>query len=284
MKRTQRGLILRVTPYKDSDRLLTILLEDGRKLTANARGAERRGSSLAAACQFLRFGSFETFTYRDKTTVDEAAVELSFEGVEKDLLKLSLAVYLCEMLERLSDADVPGSDLLKLGLHTLYTLSETDRPPELMKAVFEWRAAAVGGFEPNLASCIGCGEEKASGYLSVRGGDFLCEDCARSGRGTDFGAAEPLAPGVLRAIRHAISSNFKKLFSFSLKDRSLETFCRVGESYLVDKLDYYPKSLRFYHGMAGRPDMKPPDGKKEVPEDKSPESASDGQEKAPDLN
>ena len=39
---TVRGLVLRVTPYKDTDALLTILTADQGKITAKARGLRRK--------------------------------------------------------------------------------------------------------------------------------------------------------------------------------------------------------------------------------------------------
>ena len=60
---TVRGLVLRVTAYKDSDAILTLLTEDQGKLTVKARGLHRKNSPLVAPCQLLVYGEFTLFSY-----------------------------------------------------------------------------------------------------------------------------------------------------------------------------------------------------------------------------
>ena len=61
---TIQGLVLRVTAYKDSDALLTLLTPDRGKLTVKARGLRRKNSPLVAPCQLLALGEFTLFEYR----------------------------------------------------------------------------------------------------------------------------------------------------------------------------------------------------------------------------
>ena len=61
---TVRGLVLRVTPYKDTDALLTILTADQGKITAKARGLRRKNSPLVAPCQLLTYSEFTLFEYK----------------------------------------------------------------------------------------------------------------------------------------------------------------------------------------------------------------------------
>ena len=69
---TVRGLVLRVTPYKDTDAILTILTEDQGKLTVKARGLRRKNSPLVAPCQLLAYGEFTLFEYKGQYTINEA--------------------------------------------------------------------------------------------------------------------------------------------------------------------------------------------------------------------
>ena len=45
------GVVLRVTDTKETDRILTVLTADRGKIPLIARGARRKNSRLAAACQ-----------------------------------------------------------------------------------------------------------------------------------------------------------------------------------------------------------------------------------------
>ena len=90
---TIRGLVLRVTPYNDTDALLTVLSQKQGKLTVKARGVRRRNSPLVAPCQLLSYAEFTLFEYKGMYTINDAhAVEL-FVSLRNDLQKLSLGTY-----------------------------------------------------------------------------------------------------------------------------------------------------------------------------------------------
>ena len=50
---TTRGLVLRTTEYKETDRILTVLSADHGLLTMKARGVRSNRSKLKGACQLL---------------------------------------------------------------------------------------------------------------------------------------------------------------------------------------------------------------------------------------
>ena len=45
-----KGIVLRVTPTKEADYILTLLTDSLGKIALVARGARRKGSRIAAAC------------------------------------------------------------------------------------------------------------------------------------------------------------------------------------------------------------------------------------------
>ena len=73
MHLTVKGMVLRVTDYKDHDALLTLLSPNHGKLTVKARGLRRKNSPLTAPCQLLAYGEFVLFEYRGQYTINEAA-------------------------------------------------------------------------------------------------------------------------------------------------------------------------------------------------------------------
>ena len=48
-----KGLVIRVTPYNDTDALLSVLTPEHGRLTVKARGLRRKNSPLIAPCQLL---------------------------------------------------------------------------------------------------------------------------------------------------------------------------------------------------------------------------------------
>lgn len=241
---TTPGLVLRVTDYNDRDGLLTLLTRSHGKLTVKARGLRRKNSPLIAPCQLLAFGEFTLFEYKGQYTVNEAhSIEL-FQGLRRDLAKLSLGTYFAQASEVLSQEDLPNPELLSLVLNCLYALDKLGKPELLVKAAFEMRSASIAGYTPDLFGCHICGSQEPT-YFDISGGALLCENC----RGHATGIRLPVSPSVLEAMRYIVYCDGKKLFSFQLSQEALQQLSGITESYLTTQLERGFSTLDFYKSL-----------------------------------
>lgn len=242
---TIQGLVIRVTPYKDTDALLTVLTRDHGKLTVKARGLRRKNSPLVAPCQLLAYGEFTLFEYRNMYTINEAhAIEL-FSGLRKDLQKLSLGTYFAQVAEVLAQEDLPNPELLSLVLNCLHGLAKLSLPEPLLKAVFELRASCIAGYAPELHGCHICGDPVPD-RLDIAEGLLECSRCRRMGPG---GIRMPVSAGMLDAMRYICYCDPKKLFAFTLGDDALEELSHVTEGYLTTQLERGFSTLDFYKSL-----------------------------------
>lgn len=242
---TVRGLVLRVTPYKETDALLTLLTADQGRLTVKARGLRRKNSPLVAPCQLLAYGEFTLFSYRDMYTINEAHSLNLFSGLRKDLSKLSLGTYFAQVAEVVSQEDLPSPELLSLVLNSLYALSELNVPEKLVKAVYELRVACLAGYAPNLDGCYRCANVYPERF-DVSQGALECWQC----RNPEFnGIRMPISSSVLEAMRYACGCADKKLFSFCVSEDTLLTFSQISELYLTTQLERGFSTLDFYKSL-----------------------------------
>jgi DNA repair protein RecO (recombination protein O) len=241
---TTKALVLRVTDYNDKDCLLTVLTPEHGKLTIKARGLRRKNSPLIAPCQLLALGEFSLFEYRGQYTINEAqSVEL-FQGLRRDLGKLSLGTYFAQAAEVLSQEDTPNPELLSLVLNCLFALDKLGKPEMMVKSVFELRAASLAGYTPDLYGCHVCGNQEPS-FFDISGGVLLCEKCKE----TASGIRMPLTASVLEAMRYVISCSIKKLFSFDIGEESLVQLSGITEAYLTIQLERGFSALDFYKSL-----------------------------------
>ena len=241
---TIQAIVLRVTDYNDRDALLTVLSRNHGKLTIKARGLRRKNSPLIAPCQLLAFGEFTLFEYKNQYTINEAhSIEL-FQGLRRDLGKLSLGTYFAQVAEVLSQEDQPSPELQSLLLNCLHALDKLGKPEMLVKAVFELRAASLAGYTPDLFGCRGCGSQEPVCF-DIADGALLCEKC----RSAAVGIRLPLSASVLEAMRYIVYCDGRKLFSFELSDRSVEQLSGITESYLTTQLERGFSTLDFYKSL-----------------------------------
>ena len=237
---TTRGLILREARYKESDKILTILTETEGKITAKARGVARTRSKLAAATQLLTFSELTLFGNRGKWTVNEAATVEQFRGLRGDLERLSLGSYIAELLEAVSNEDVPEPEILQLGLNTLYALAGGLCPQKQIKAAFELRLMCLAGYTPDIDACAGCGRsDMESARLFPEHGELFCAGCRSVG-----GIA--LTGSVMDAMRYIIGADARRVFAFQLAEPALTGLEEACEAYALYQLDRAFGSLDYY--------------------------------------
>lgn len=240
-----KGLVIRVTPYNDTDAILSVLTPNHGKLTVKARGLRRKNSPLIAPCQLLAYAEFTLFEYRNMYTINEAHSLELFSALRKDLQKLSLGSYFAQAAETMSQEDMPNPELLSLVLNCLYGLSKLNIPEALVKSVFELRSACLAGYSPDLYGCYRCGC-KFPDRFDIAEGRLECAQC-RNPEST--GLRMPVTAGVLDAMRYICNCDSRKLFSFSVSEDTLETLSSVTESYLATQLERGFTALDFYKSL-----------------------------------
>ena len=131
------GLMIGEQSVGESDRLVTVLTRDEGVVRAFARQAKRTGSTKVSATQLFCYSRLTLYKGREKYIIDDARpIELFFD-LRRDIERLALAQYFCELARSLAPQEAPAGDFLRLLLNSFHFLSKGTRPPLLLKAVVE---------------------------------------------------------------------------------------------------------------------------------------------------
>lgn len=233
------GLVLRETVTRDADKILTVLTPDRGRLSVIARGARRKGSRVAAACQLLAYSEMTLYEKGRWTMLDAADTIELFDGLRQDLTALSLAAYFAELTEAVSDG---SGDVLPLLLNALYALSALKKPPQLVKPAFQFRLMALAGYEPMADGCALCGAPQPENpMLDVVHGVVHCGKCREKG-----GLSLPLTASGLAALRYVLYGDPRRLYSFSLPPEGLRALNHAADAYVSAQLERSFRTLDYY--------------------------------------
>ncbi len=239
-----KGIVLRETNYKEADKILTVLTEEGGKRTVKARGCRRKGSALAAPAQLLAWSDMTLFEYKDYYTLNEGATVALFRHVREDLEKLALGSYFAEVTEAVAEEGTPEPEMLSLLLNSLYALDALDRPLPLVKAAFELRLLSAAGYAPLADACGVCGRPEPEGpCLNLSEGVLHCAACRGE---VGEGISMPLSQSALAALRYIVYGDPKRLFSFEIDGDSLRLLADTAEAFLLTQLERGFRTLDFY--------------------------------------
>lgn len=244
VKITAPGLVIREQSIGESDRLITVLTAEYGLVRAFSRGSKNTKSKKLAATSLLAYSDFTFSKKKDAFAVDEAVVKEVFFELRQDIEKMALAQYFCELSYEFCEEDYESGEVLRLFLNSLWLLKDGKKAPEFIKAVTELRLMSLSGYMPSLVGCDTCGEyESDIMYFSTESGKLFCSECMPAV------GCKPLNISVVTAMRYVCLSEFEKIFSFTLKDESLRSFCNICEDYLLKKTQRSFKTLDFYETL-----------------------------------
>ena len=255
MLHTVKGLVLRETPVGDNAKYINVLTAECGRISVLVRGSVRLRNRHTAATQIFAYSELVVYEKGGKYTLNESSLIESYFHLCDDFDKMTVATYVLNAVEYVSNDEEPSPEMLRLALNTLWALTHlTDKPMRLIKGVFEMRLTLIAGFAPNVVNCEECGHgvEDEKMYLNVMEGSMRCKSCSgilnkathmeNERTVDDMRTAQiiiPLAPASVLAIQHALYAQMSKLFSFVLADELLPEFSSACETYLENHVDHH---------------------------------------------
>ncbi|MFH1810938.1 MAG: DNA repair protein RecO [Pseudomonadota bacterium] len=174
------GIVLRLTPYRDADLVVTLFTRALGKVGALARSARRSQRRFGGALQPFVHVDLELRLRpsAELAELDSASPRRDFPHLGDDPHRLGRAGYLCELVEALSRDRDPQPALLELLLDGLALLEHEDTQPTALLRGFEVALLHHLGLWPDADQCARCGGGLDHGmHESVDTDGWLCRSC-----------------------------------------------------------------------------------------------------------
>ena len=246
---TVSGIVIGKRDIGESNCFLDILTDKYGVIEVTAHGVKKMNSKNASSTGLFSYSKFCFNKNNLRYSLNSAEPIYSFFGLSSDLKKFSLAVYLADIIKYTSAAEQSGEDVLRFFAITLYKLEKENADCDIIKAVFEFRIAAMLGFLPDLRACRDCGEYvNGEMFFSVERNNLICGECRELSENIDE-ELKPLLPDLLHTMRFVLYSAIEKVYGFALKGDTKKEFLSFSEDYLLTQLGKSFKTLEYYKNL-----------------------------------
>lgn len=256
----QNGLVISERDFGENDKILIILTERYGKLPVIVKGAKSMRNRHMPSTQLFCYATFGLRKTGNFFHITDSDLIENYFGIRNDILKLSLASFICDVVNDVTQEGSCDDEILRLALNMLYAINKELKPLEMIRAVFEIRLACELGFAPDISSCHICHEKTAEMYyFDIIDGVISCQECkstvnfkADDNPFLEKGINKPLciiSRAVVDAINYITNARQEKILSFNLSDSEWTSFYDVSEKYILHHLERGFFTLDFYKTM-----------------------------------
>lgn len=176
---TTEALLLRKTPYRDADYILSLFTKDFGKIGGIARNAKKSMKRFGARLEpFVHFRVMFKDSAKELKLIEDTETIQVFPGFIEDIELFTLGSLLLETTDALIPKESPNEELFELLIEALSNLN-TKKSPLPIVLQFQLQALSISGYEPNLDTCAQCGKKiEGDSYFSINGGGAVCFECA----------------------------------------------------------------------------------------------------------
>jgi DNA repair protein RecO (recombination protein O) len=206
------GIVIRSTDYGEGNKIITLFTRQAGKMSIMARGARKTKSRFTVAAQLFTYGEYTTFGSGNMPSLTSVDVIDSYSSLQRDLMNMSYASYIIELLSKVADERDPNPFVFECLKQTLDYIVE-GRDAEIITRIFETKMLILAGSRPQMEACVVCGRAEEPYRFSVKEGGLLDATCHhRDPRSISISASSAKLLRLFQVL------DLKRLGSIEVKD------------------------------------------------------------------
>jgi DNA repair protein RecO (recombination protein O) len=174
-------IVLRTHKLGEADRIITMLGKSRGKIRAVAKGVRKTGSRIGSRLEPFMVADVQFYEGRNLDTVQQVETIAALAGdIVADYPMYTTASAMVEIADQLTDhGHTSGHYALLLG--GLKALASKAHDPSLILDSYVLRALAIGGWTPELDSCVITGEDGPHTAFVISAGGVVSDAVAPPG-------------------------------------------------------------------------------------------------------
>ena len=233
-----KAIVIKSVPYKDNDKILTLLSADHGKLSASLKGANKPQAKLKFAGQLFCFAEFNLAKFGSNHTVKTATEIESFFDIAKDFAKLSIGSSILEMSDKITKEGENSYPIFLNTLKALQTLVFSKALPKLVLVKFMFEVFKICGYELTMDKCKNCGAKfNGNIFMNIETGAFVCPLCKTV-------ECMKISLGAFNILKLVSTTEYQNLKSISVHEHHLDEILVLLNANFTGKFDVIIKSLK----------------------------------------
>lgn len=179
---SSEAIVLRLSDYRENDRLVTLFTLEHGRIAGVARGARRSMKRFGGALELFAVLTVRMRLRHALSDITDVDIVTIHPGIRGDLDRIAHAAYATELIASFTPEAMPNQRLYRLLSAYLdhlegSTVAESDR------RFFEMNLLNILGYRPSLEFCSRCGAGFGPMPPRIVGTELLCSHCGITGRG-----------------------------------------------------------------------------------------------------
>ena len=241
MLKAVEGIIVSVTDYGETSKIINIITEDG-IIGGLAKGAKSMKSPLRSFTSKLTYGKFQLY-YKEEglSTIKDIDVINSLTNTKKDILLISYLSYLTDLTQQIMKQNT-DSDLYHLYISTILKL-EQGLNPLILCNIFELKVLDYLGVGINLNACAKCGKTNGIVTINADSGGYICQACHQGEAIYD--------EKTIKLLRMYYLVDINSISDLKISETSINNINRFINQYYDRYTGLYLKTKKFLEEMRG---------------------------------
>ncbi len=169
-----KALIIGKMPYKEHDKTLKLLLEDGRRIEAKIRKARDTGSKWGAVTEPVALIEVEVYERAGRFTITGISIDKFYQS--KDYPSMVAQEFVAEIIEKTTPYAFCEEEIFDVAKSAFDELETFDKLTACTKFLLE--TLRIHGYNLNVSSCSGCGAGIDSDcFFDLATGSTVCKNC-----------------------------------------------------------------------------------------------------------
>lgn len=180
------AIVLRTKNLREADKLITLYTRNYGKVQAVAKGLRKVKSRYGASLEIFSHNQvmLYTKTNKDIATITGCKLIRPFYSLRESYFKYSMASYLLELVDKLSDYREINEEIFRL-LDKSFSIMEASilKTRENYLSLWNWFVLKIldySGYKMSLSSCVVCRKQVSLGQsvtISLSEGGVVCREC-----------------------------------------------------------------------------------------------------------